>query len=87
MLNIFMYISSFIILSWVHFNKDMVNIKAPEIPEWTKEYDPTRLVNPASGGNHYTCGDMLDLHNYPAPEMYLYDAQRANVQNMVVSVG
>ena len=53
--------------------------KTLEIAEWTKEYDPTRLVNPASGGNHYTCGDMLDLHNYPAPEMYLYDAQRANV--------
>ena len=42
-------------------------------------YKRQRLVNPASGGNHYTCGDMLDLHNYPAPEMYLYDAQRANV--------
>ena len=37
------------------------------------------MVNPASGGNHYTCGDMLDLHNYPQPEMYLYDAQRATV--------
>ncbi len=24
-----------------------------------KEYDPSRLVNPASGGNHYPVGDML----------------------------
>ena len=45
------------------------------------------LVNPASGGNHYTCGDMLDLHNYPAPEMYLYDAQRANVLGEYGGIG
>ena len=48
---------------------------------------PTRLVNPASGGNHYTCGDMLDLHNYPAPELYLYDAQRATVLGEYGGIG
>ena len=25
------------------------------------------------------CGDMLDLHNYPNPSMYLFDPQRINV--------
>ena len=44
-----------------------------------KQYDGTRLVNAASGGNHYTCGDMLDIHSYPGPEPFLYDARRANV--------
>ena len=44
-------------------------------------------MNPASGGNHYTCGDMLDLHNYPAPEMYLYDAQRVNVLGEFGGIG
>jgi len=51
--------------TWVPFNEAWGQFKTPEIAEWTKQYDPTRLVNPASGGNHYTCGDMLDLHNYP----------------------
>lgn len=73
--------------TWVPFNEAWGQFKTPEIVEWTKEYDPTRLVNPASGGNHYTCGDMLDLHNYPAPEMYLYDAQRANVLGEYGGIG
>ena len=65
--------------TWVPFNEAWGQFKTVEIVEWTKLYDPTRLVNPASGGNHYPCGDMLDLHNYPQPEIYLYDAQRATV--------
>lgn len=73
--------------TWVPFNEAWGQFKTPEIAEWTKEYDPTRLVNPASGGNHYTCGDMLDLHNYPAPEMYLYDARRANVLGEYGGIG
>lgn len=73
--------------TWVPFNEAWGQFKTPRIVEWTKEYDPTRLVNPASGGNHYTCGDMLDLHNYPAPEMYLYDAQRANVLGEYGGIG
>ena len=47
--------------------------------EWTKAYDPTRLVNPASGGNHYAVGDMLDIHHYPDPSIMLYDANRPTV--------
>lgn len=72
---------------WVPFNEAWGQFKTPEIAAWTKQYDPSRLVNPASGGNHYTCGDMLDLHNYPAPEMYLYDAQRANVLGEFGGIG
>ena len=73
--------------TWVPFNEAWGQFKTPEIAEWTKQYDPTRLVNPASGGNHYTCGDMLDLHNYPQPEMYLYDAQRATVLGEFGGIG
>lgn len=72
---------------WIPFNEAWGQFKTPEIAEWTKQYDPTRLVNPASGGNHYTCGDMLDLHNYPGPEMYMYDAQRANVLGEYGGIG
>lgn len=73
--------------TWVPFNEAWGQFKTCEIGEWTKMYDPTRLVNPASGGNHYTCGDMLDLHNYPEPKMYLYDAQRANVLGEYGGIG
>lgn len=72
---------------WVPFNEAWGQFKTEEIAEWTKRYDPSRLVNPASGGNHYPCGDMLDLHNYPAPEMYLYDGGRANVLGEYGGIG
>ena len=72
---------------WVPFNERWGQFKTEDIATWTKKYDPSRLVNPASGGNHYTCGDMLDLHNYPGPEMYLYDAQRANVLGEYGGIG
>lgn len=72
---------------WVPFNEAWGQFKTREITEWTKNYDPSRLVNPASGGNHYTCGDMLDLHNYPGPELYLYDAQRATVLGEYGGIG
>lgn len=72
---------------WVPFNEAWGQFKTPEIAAWTKAYDHSRLVNPASGGNFYTCGDILDLHNYPGPAMYLYDAQRANVLGEFGGIG
>lgn len=72
---------------WVPFNEAWGQFKTKEMAEWTKEYDPSRLVNPASGGNHYTCGDILDLHNYPGPELYLYDAQRVTVLGEYGGIG
>lgn len=75
------------IVCWVPFNEAWGQFKTEEIVEWTKTYDPSRLVNPASGGNHYTVGDMLDLHNYPGPAMYLYDAQRATVLGEYGGIG
>jgi len=72
---------------WVPFNEAWGQFKTKEILEWTKEYDPSRLVNPASGGNHYPVGDMLDLHNYPNPALYLYDAQRVTVLGEYGGIG
>lgn len=72
---------------WVPFNECWGQFKTPEIVAWTKAYDPSRLVNPASGGNHYTCGDILDLHNYPGPDLYLYDPMRATVLGEYGGIG
>lgn len=57
------------IVVWVPFNEAWGQFKTREITEWTMTYDPTRLVNAASGGNFYDVGHILDLHNYPEPAM------------------
>ena len=75
------------IVTWVPFNEAWGQFKTAEIVEWTKAYDASRLVNPASGGNHYPVGDMLDLHNYPGPDMYLYDGQRPTVLGEYGGIG
>ena len=63
----------------VPFNEAWGQFKTPEITELTKNYDPSRLVNPASGGNFYDAGDILDIHHYPDPVMALFDAKKTNV--------
>lgn len=72
---------------WVPFNEAWGQFKGPEIAEWTKAYDPSRLVNPASGGNHYLTGDILDLHHYPQPKMTLLDTNRATVLGEYGGIG
>lgn len=72
---------------WIPFNEAWGQFNTKEITEWTKQYDPTRLVNAASGGNFYPVGDVMDLHNYPNPSLYLYDAQRANVLGEYGGIG
>jgi beta-galactosidase/beta-glucuronidase len=75
------------IVVWVPFNEAWGQFKTEEITEWTKRYDSSRLVNTASGGNHYPVGDILDLHNYPDPDLYLYDAQRVTVLGEYGGIG
>ncbi len=72
---------------WVPFNEAWGQFKSCDIAAWTKEHDPSRLVNPASGGNHYHCGDILDLHNYPGPKMDLYDPDRVTVLGEYGGIG
>jgi len=72
---------------WTPFNEAMGQFKPVEIVGWTKEYDPTRPVNPASGGNYFPCGDILDLHSYPEPVMFLFDADRVNVVGEFGGIG
>jgi len=67
------------IVTWIPFNEAWGQYNTVEIADWTKNYDPSRLVNPASGGNFFDCGDILDVHNYPAPRIYLLNDDKANV--------
>jgi beta-galactosidase/beta-glucuronidase len=57
------------IVVWVPFNEAWGQFKTHDIADWTFSYDPSRLVNAASGGNFYGAGHILDLHNYPEPAM------------------
>jgi beta-galactosidase/beta-glucuronidase len=57
------------IVVWVPFNESWGQFKTAEITNWTMQKDPSRLVNSASGGNFHGVGHILDLHNYPGPEM------------------
>jgi len=75
------------VVVWVPFNEAWGQFKTPEIVEWTKDYDPSRLVNPASGGNHYDTGDILDMHNYPDPVVGLYDSKRSCVLGEYGGIG
>ncbi|WP_234570083.1 glycoside hydrolase family 2 protein [Rhodohalobacter sp. 614A] len=76
------------IVVWVPFNEGWGQFRTKEISDWTKKLDPSRLVNSASGGNHFPgVGDILDLHNYPPPAMYLYDGMKANVMGEYGGIG
>nr|WKN36079.1 glycoside hydrolase family 2 TIM barrel-domain containing protein [Tunicatimonas sp. TK19036] len=57
------------IVVWVPFNEAWGQFKTEEITNWTMEYDPSRLINSASGGNFFEVGHIMDLHNYPDPAM------------------
>ncbi len=57
------------IVVWVPFNEAWGQFKTKEITEWTMQLDPSRLVNEASGGNFFASGHILDIHNYPDPQM------------------
>ncbi|MCD7937556.1 MAG: beta-galactosidase [Tannerellaceae bacterium] len=75
------------VVVWVPFNEAWGQFDTEKVAAWTKAYDPSRLVNPASGGNHRNCGDILDLHHYPGPKMFLYDAGRVNVLGEYGGIG
>ncbi len=57
------------IVVWVPFNEAWGQFKTEEIVNWTMKYDPSRLVNTASGGNFHNVGHIIDMHNYPDPVM------------------
>lgn len=82
-----MLISNPSVVVWVPFNEAWGQFKTEDVALFTKDYDPSRLVNPASGGNHRACGDMIDLHNYPGPRMFLFDAERVNVLGEYGGIG
>lgn len=75
------------IVVWVPFNEAWGQFKTKDIAEWTKYMDPSRLVNPASGGNFLQCGDIHDIHFYSAPDVRIIDRTRVNVMGEYGGIG
>ena len=74
------HISNPSIVVWTPFNEAWGQYQTASVVAMTQELDPTRIVNPASGGNHYQCGDILDIHDYSNPPSFIfYDATRPTV--------
>ena len=75
------------VVVWVPFNEAWGQFDTEKVAAFTKQHDPSRLVNSASGGNHFYCGDIMDIHNYPQPRMFLYDGSRVNVLGEYGGIG
>lgn len=67
------------IVMWVPFNEGWGQHDTEDIVAWTRELDPTRLVNEASGWHNRGSGDISDSHQYPGPGMRPVEAQRTVV--------
>ena len=56
------------IVMWLPFNEGWGQFDAPRIAKWVKNYDPSRLINHASGwADRGEFGDVRDIHLYPEP--------------------
>ena len=68
------------IVAWVVFNEGWGQFDTRRIARWTKQHDPTRLVDAASGWTDRAgVGDFHDLHSYPRPAAPELEANRAGV--------
>jgi hypothetical protein len=67
------------IVMWVVFNEGWGQFDTVRITEWTKKYDPSRLVDCASGWTDRDVGDVHDVHVYPGPGSPKPESARAAV--------
>ena len=76
------------IVVWVPFNEAWAQFETEKAVAFTKEQDPTRLVNQASGGNYVKgCGDIYDYHHYPNPEFSMMVPDQVNVMGEYGGIG
>ena len=81
------------IVVWVPFNEAWGQFDTPAVVKLTRKLDPTRLINPASGGNYDLSqdeegfGDILDVHHYPCPAMNVFERKFVNVLGEYGGIG
>lgn len=52
------------IIMWVVFNEGWSQHNTEFYTNWIDNYDPTRIINCASGWDDYPVGDVMDVHDY-----------------------
>ena len=67
------------IVVWVPFNEGWGQFDTCRILAWTKELDPTRIVNGPSGWADRGCGDQHVRHAYRGPDMFPPEENRSTV--------
>ncbi len=67
------------IVMWVPFNEGWGQHDTERYVELTKQWDPSRLVNNASGWTDRGVGDVHDIHSYPGPATPPAEPNRAAV--------
>jgi beta-galactosidase/beta-glucuronidase len=67
------------IVGWVPFNEGWGQFDTVRLAKWVKDYDPSRLVDPASGWTDFPVGDVHDTHDYPGPSAPPANEGRASV--------
>ncbi len=67
------------IIMWVIYNEGWGQWDTERLTTWVKDYDPTRLVNSASGWTDRRVGDVIDVHAYPGPALPPTEPHRAAV--------
>src|SRR5205823_1213293 len=67
------------IIMWVPFNEGWGQFDTDSIVNMLKSFDPSRLVNNASGWTDMHVGDVSDMHKYPGPGMPHVEEKRAAV--------
>jgi hypothetical protein len=67
------------IVMWVPFNEGWGQHDTEQIVASIKQWDPTRLVNNASGWADRKVGDVHDIHSYPGPGTSPVEEDRAVV--------
>ncbi len=66
------------IIVWTPFNEGWGQHDTAQIVATTKQWDPSRLVDDASGWTDKNVGDILDKHVYPGPGGVAPEANRAS---------
>ncbi|NVM01697.1 MAG: beta galactosidase jelly roll domain-containing protein [Candidatus Helarchaeota archaeon] len=67
------------IVVWVPFNEGWGQFQTKKVVNAIKKYDPSRLVDNASGWFDKKVGDIRDIHNYPGPKMPKLEEKRVAV--------
>jgi beta-galactosidase/beta-glucuronidase len=67
------------IVMWVPFNEGWGQYDTSRIVDKIKEFDPSRLVDNASGWADRGVGDVHDIHSYPGPDALPNEPDRAAV--------